>query len=60
MSQWKGFQLVVIVDLRTGNCLLVSFLAIHHNHCVINEFCVFNNFNKNLPFKTITIHLQLM
>jgi hypothetical protein len=57
MFQWKGFQLVVIVDLRTGNYLLVSFLAIHHNHYVINEFCVFNNFNKKIPLKTITIHL---
>ncbi len=36
MWQWKGFQLVIIVDLP-----LVPFLVVHHNHCVINELCWF-------------------
>jgi hypothetical protein len=41
MCQWKGFQLLIIVDLPNVNCPLVLFLAIHHNNCVIDELCWF-------------------
>ncbi len=37
LCEWKFFQLIVIVDFPNGSCSLDSLLAIHHNHCVINE-----------------------
>jgi hypothetical protein len=52
MSQWKGFQLLIIVDLPSVNCPLVSFLATHHNNCVIDELCWFLQPQLKLPLKT--------
>jgi hypothetical protein len=56
MCQQRGFQIIVIVDMPNGSYPLVSFIAIHHNHCVINDFFGFLQPQYFFPFKTITRH----